>query len=126
MSQEIDTQLDRLCSSVEQSLGDRAERSRRKRVVTAAQELNLKPGTRLGALAARYRELSPRDTETFETLVGAEMLFYSLNTSIGFYLAQVASDKGLNEAEYLSGLIARAASQIKQAPSARTKSKAAE
>ena len=124
MSHEIDKQLDKLCSSVGQSLGDRAERSRRKRVIVAAQELNLKPGSRLGALAARYRELDPQDTEKFETLVGAEILFYALNTSIGFYLAQVAIDKGMNEAEYLSGLIARAAIHIKQAASAKTKSKA--
>jgi len=103
----IDTELSGLCEAVREDLLRKEDRSRQRRRVDAARELDLKPGTDLGGLFRRFEELSVEDRAGFELLIGAQMLQYCLSTRAGNLLGVVAAAEGKDPYEVVANLIAR-------------------
>lgn len=110
----IDEELPELYATLRESLRRKADRSRRKRMSSAACELDFKPGTRLGVLASRLAELAPNDVEKFELIVGTQMLSYCLSTRAGNALGSVAAAEGHDPFEAIVSLIAKAHAYQKQ------------
>jgi len=115
MAEPIDTGLSGLCEAVREDLLRKEDRSRQRRRVDAARELDLKPGTDLGGLFRRFEELSVEDRAGFELLIGAQMLQYCLSTRAGNLLGVVAAAEGKDPYEVVANLIARQANKKTEA-----------
>jgi len=119
----IDQELSGLYEGVREGLLRKEDRSRRKRMASAVRELDLKPGTDLGAMARNLPRLSPEYVRRYELLIGNEMLLYCLNTRTGNALAGVAHREGKDPFQVITDLIADAYARQVQLEKARVRRK---
>jgi hypothetical protein len=105
----LDDELAALNASVRASLLQKEDRSRHRRMLKAARELALKPGTKLGYLMRHLDELPPEDFRRVEDLIYSHMIYYCLNTRIGTMLSILAEAKGEDPPFVLAAKIQRAA-----------------
>ncbi len=99
----IDKAVSELCQDIAKSNFQKADRSRHRRLLRAARELALKPGTSLSITAHAMCRIEEEDhpQEEFNRFmalpyakIGLSLIFYAVNTRAGSLIATTALSQG--------------------------------